>query len=144
MKDVYALCECGSGKKYKWCCKGKEPKRGMADGDPVAKEPRKPNRAERRKISAVTAKMNRENGKKSILRKKRYTELQKWLANAPSELSKEHADEIFKNVLKKLFKKDYVSDSEFQKAITSSMNSVINVPAIEQKTEEQQVNDQGV
>jgi hypothetical protein len=93
---------------------------------PEPKMPRMPNRKERRANASLMKKAQDREQKMAKSRSKHYATLQQWLAK--TELPKEHADEVFKRVLKKLFKKDYASEQEFIGAIHSSIRSLDYVP----------------
>jgi tRNA C32,U32 (ribose-2'-O)-methylase TrmJ len=57
-------------------------------------------------------------------RSKYYAILQQWLSE--TTLPQEHADEVFKRTLKKLFKKEFKDENEFKAAIRASIHSLSN------------------
>ena len=64
--------------------------------------------------------------KTSSRRAENYKQLQQWLTEE-KKLSIPEANEVFKRMLKKIFKKDLIGDA-FDKALTASIRSLKHIP----------------
>ena len=96
--------------------------------------PPKPNRKERTRNASLMAHFQKEQNKVSTRRAENYKQLQQWLATQ-KKLSSTEADEVFKRMLKKIFKKD-LKGEEFGQALTASIRSLKYIPiAMEVKNE---------
>ena len=99
-------------------------------------QPRKPNRLERRRATAISLREERRGQKMSANRIKYYSKLQAWLGH--TELPKKEADEVFRRTLKKLFSRNFKDDREFNMALASSIRSLVTIPMDEPEEEKQQ------